>query len=47
MKDEYSDGPTNSHLNSAFSQRVAPLLAQQIVDILEDSGDTGSMTGGA
>lgn len=45
LLDEYAAGPTDSHPNEAFAQRVAPLFAQRIVDVIEGRGDSGSLTG--
>lgn len=36
----------DSHPNEEFSRKVAPLLAQRIVDVIEGRGDTGSLLGG-
>lgn len=35
----------DSHPNEAFSKRVAPLLCQRIVDVIEGRGDTTPITG--
>ena len=45
LLDEYAAGPTDSHPNGDFAQRVAPLFAQRIVDVIEGRGDAGSLTG--
>ncbi|MFO1095910.1 MAG: hypothetical protein U0992_21780 [Planctomycetaceae bacterium] len=44
IRPEYASG--DAHPNEEFSQRVAPLFAQRVVDVIEGRGDTGSMTGG-
>ncbi len=43
LKDAYASG--DSHPNEAFSKKVAPLLCQRIVDVIQDRGDTASITG--
>jgi hypothetical protein len=45
MKDEYAVNSGDSHPNTAFCNRVAPLLAQRIVDVIEGMGDNTSLTG--
>lgn len=45
LKEEYAFSPNNSHPNEKFSQRVAPLFCQRIVDVIEDRGDSSSLTG--
>lgn len=45
LLDEYAASSTDSHPNSGFAERVAPLMSQRIVDVLEGRGDTGSLTG--
>ncbi|MDP4222305.1 MAG: hypothetical protein Q8868_03235 [Bacteroidota bacterium] len=35
LKDEYSEGPGNSHPNAVFSSRVSPLFSQFIIDVIE------------
>lgn len=42
---ENAASPSNSHPSSSFAQRVAPLLGQRIVDVVEGRGDEGSLTG--
>ncbi|MDD3642087.1 MAG: hypothetical protein PHQ19_01280 [Candidatus Krumholzibacteria bacterium] len=39
LRDEYAKGPTDSHPNAGFARRVAPLLGQRIVDVIEGRGD--------
>jgi hypothetical protein len=36
FKEEYAKNPTNSHPNDEFSSRVAPLLCERIVEVLND-----------
>ncbi len=43
LKAEYSAG--DSHPNETFCRKVAPLLGQRIVDVIEGRGDSGSLTG--
>jgi hypothetical protein len=45
LKPEFASRLDNSHPNRAFSARVAPLLGQRIVAIIEGRGDTSSLTG--
>jgi len=45
MKDKYAEDPYDSHPNSTFSQMVAPLFGQRIVDVIEGRGDNTSLTG--
>ncbi|MBN2562531.1 MAG: hypothetical protein JXQ75_16525 [Phycisphaerae bacterium] len=45
MLDAYAEAPDNPHPNETFSQTVAPLFAQRVVDVIEGRGDTGSLTG--
>jgi hypothetical protein len=45
LKPEYAEAPANSHPNKAFSKKVAPLLCQRIVDVIEERGDSSSITG--
>ncbi|MBI4704278.1 MAG: hypothetical protein HY744_24490 [Deltaproteobacteria bacterium] len=43
--DEHAVDPSDPHPNEAFSQQVAPLFGQRLVDVLEGRGDSGSLTG--
>jgi hypothetical protein len=45
MRDDYAEGPFDSHPNSTFSQMVAPLFCQRIVNVIEGRGDSTSLTG--
>ncbi len=45
LKEEYAQSASNSHPNAAFNQRVAPLFAQRIVNVIQGQGDTTSLTG--
>jgi hypothetical protein len=45
LKDEYAASLTDSHPNKAFASRVAPLMCQRIVDVIEGRGDFLSKTG--
>lgn len=45
LRDEYAADPYDSHPNSTFSQTVAPLFCQRIVDVIEGRGDSSSLTG--
>ena len=40
-----ANASSDSHPNSTFASKVAPLLGQRIVDVIEGRGDTGSLTG--
>lgn len=39
LKNEYAESSDDSHPNSTFATRVAPIFAQRIVDIIEGKGD--------
>jgi hypothetical protein len=45
FKDEYASSPTDPHPNKTFASRVAPLMCQRIVDVVEGRGDFSSKTG--
>ena len=45
LRDDYAEDPFDSHPNSTFSQMVAPLFCQRIVDVIEGRGDSTSLTG--
>ena len=45
LKDQYAEGPGDSHPNAAFARKVAPLFAQRIVDVVEGRGDSAKLTG--
>ena len=45
FKDEYSVSDADSHPNEQFASRVAPLLVNRIVDVIETGGSTTSLTG--
>lgn len=45
LKEEYASSSMDSHPNKTFASRVAPLLCQRIVDVVEGRGDSSSMTG--
>lgn len=45
MNNAYSSATNDSHPNTTFSNRVAPYIAQRIVDVIEGHGDTESITG--
>ena len=45
LKPEYASGPDNSHPTPEFGERVAPLFAQRIVDVINGKGDSTSLTG--
>lgn len=47
LKTEYAEADDNSHPNEAFAQKVAPLFAQRIVDVIQGKGDSGCITGAA
>lgn len=35
MKEEFASGPDDSHPNKTFSERIAPLFSQFIIDVIE------------
>jgi hypothetical protein len=39
MVDEYSEGPSNSHPNKEFSERISPLFSKFVIDVLEDKAE--------
>jgi len=45
FKDQYASASDDSHPNSKFAKRIAPLFCQRIVDVVEGRGDVGSLTG--
>jgi len=45
LKDRYASSGDDSHPNSEFAQRVAPLFGQRVMDVIEGRGDEGSLTG--
>ncbi len=45
LKDEYAVSPTNSHPNSVFAAKVAPLFCQRIIDVILHDGNRTSLTG--
>jgi len=45
LKDEYARSADNSHPNSEFNTRTAPMIARRIVDVIEGRGDSSSITG--
>jgi hypothetical protein len=45
LRDNYAEDPYDSHPNSTFSQMVAPLFCQRIVNVIEGRGDSTSLTG--
>jgi len=45
LKPEYAHEPGNSHPNSAFSKRTAPLFCKRIIDVIQGRGDSSSLTG--
>jgi len=47
LKPQYASAPDDSHPTPEFGQRVAPLLGQRIVDVIEGKGDSTSLTGQA
>jgi hypothetical protein len=47
LPDADATSPTDPHPNPALARRVAPLLGQRIVDVIEGRGDTASLTGEA
>jgi len=45
LKEAYAASPSNSHPNPAFSKQAYPYFCQRIVDVIEDKGDIGNLTG--
>jgi hypothetical protein len=45
LKQEYASGPKNPHPTPDFGERVAPLFAQRIIDVIDGRGDSTSLTG--
>lgn len=45
LKNQYAASSDDSHPNYEFAERVAPMLVQRIVDVIEGRGDEGSLTG--
>jgi hypothetical protein len=45
MKAEYASGPKDPHPTPDFGERVAPLFAQRIIDVVSGKGDSTSLTG--
>jgi len=45
LKAEYASAPDDSHPTAEFGERVAPLLAKRIVDVLGGKGDSAPLTG--
>ena len=45
MKDEYAASPTNSHPNKQFSEKVAPLFCQRVVDVIKNDGTKTNLKG--
>ncbi len=45
LKDEYAASPTNSHPNKEFSETVASLLCQRVVDVIVNNESKTELTG--
>jgi hypothetical protein len=45
LTDEHAMGELDSHPNDEFSEEVAPLFGQRLVDVIEGRGDEASLTG--
>jgi len=45
LRPEYASSTDDAHPTAEFAQRVAPLLGQRIVNVLEGRGDSTSLTG--
>lgn len=45
LKPEYATSSNDSHPNKTFSQKVAPLFCQRIVDVIENNGTKTTLTG--
>jgi len=45
LKDEYSTSSIDSHPNSKFASRVAGMLFNRIIDVIETNGTDTDITG--
>lgn len=45
LRPEYASSPDDAHPTAEFAQRVAPLLCQRIVNVLNGNGDNTGLTG--
>lgn len=45
LKNEYAADAYDSHPNESFAETVAPYFGQRVVDVVEDKGDSGNITG--
>lgn len=45
LKVEYARSPDDSHPGKDFTERVAPLFCQRIVDVIENNGKNTTLTG--
>lgn len=45
LKNDFASGSSDSHPNNSFSRTVAPYFCQRIVDVINDKGDLGDITG--
>ena len=45
LKNEYARSSDNSHPNTRFTSKVAPLFCQRIVDVIETNGQNTTLTG--
>jgi hypothetical protein len=45
LKEDYAASPENSHPSKSFSKKVYPYFCQRIVDVIENKGDSGKLTG--
>jgi hypothetical protein len=45
FRDQYAATPEDSHPSAEFAGRVAKLFGQRVIDVIEDRGDAGNITG--
>ena len=45
LKDEYARSSTNSHPSESFARKVAPLFCRRLIDVMEGTADSTSVTG--
>ena len=45
LRNEYAEGPGNSHPNGGFAKAVAPVFCRRVIDVIEGRGDRESVTG--
>ncbi|MBD3179527.1 MAG: hypothetical protein GF417_07870 [Candidatus Latescibacteria bacterium] len=45
LRDEYARSSTNSHPSESFARQVAPLFCNRLIDVIEGTADSTSVTG--